>query len=232
MSAPPLSGSIVLGFQVWDAVGWVGQALFTLRVVVQWWASERAGRSVVPRSFWWISLAGSLALVVYVIHRQDPVFLAGVSINTAIYVRNLVLVAREERPRPGARSPWVPVVLGLGVAGAAAVVLYQVGERIVRFDQPPAVLALGFTAQAIWSSRFILQWYASERARRSVLPPSFFVVSTIGALLLFAYAVVRVDWVMMAAFALNPIPYVRNLVLMKRARSEELSAKTAAEDSE
>ncbi len=55
------AGMIVLAFQVWDAVGWVGQALFTGRVLIQWLASERAGRSVVPRSFWWISLAGSLA---------------------------------------------------------------------------------------------------------------------------------------------------------------------------
>ena len=218
MTGTSTCASIVLGFQVWDAVGWVGQALFTLRVVVQWWASERAGRSVVPYSFWWISLVGSLALVVYVIHRQDPIFLAGVSINTAIYVRNLVLLSRPDMPRPGSRNPWVPVLLGLLVAGAAAVILYQVGAQIVDFDVAPAALALGFVAQVVWSSRFILQWYASERARRSVLPASFFYVSTAGAVLLFAYAALRVDWVMMAAFVLNPIPYVRNIVLMKRAR--------------
>ncbi len=219
MSTPPVSAGVILAFQVWDAVGWLGQALFTLRVVVQWWASERAGRSVLPRSFWWISLAGSLALVVYVAHRQDPVFLAGVSINTAIYARNLILIRRAPSATTPTRSPWTPVLLGLGVATAAAVVLWKVGGHLVEFDQPALLLALGFTAQAIWSSRFILQWYASERAGRSVLPASFFIVSTVGALLLLAYAIVRIDWVMMAAFALNPIPYVRNLVLMRRAKA-------------
>lgn len=208
--------SVVLGFQVWDAVGWLGQALFTLRVLVQWISSEREKRSVVPASFWWISLLGSLALLVYVIHRRDPVFLVGVSINTAIYVRNLQLM-RAEGARRRAHSPWVPALVGLLAAAAAGWILWRVGREIVTFDIALPWLLVGFLGQAIWSSRFLLQWYASERAGRSVLPASFFVVSTFGAVLLFAYALGRTDWVMMAAFALNPIPYVRNLILLRRA---------------
>ena len=210
----------VLAFQVWDAVGWVGQALFTLRVLVQWIASERAGRSVVPGSFWWLSLLGSLALVVYVLHRRDPVFLVGVSINTAIYVRNLQLMYKPSPQENAARqSPWVPVVLGLGATACVGFILWRTGTEIVSFDTPLPWLALGFLGQSIWSSRFIVQWYASERAGRSVLPASFFLLSTAGAVLLLVYAIYRVDWVMMAAFALNPIPYVRNLMLLRRAQA-------------
>ena len=62
------------------------------------------------------------------------------------------------------------------------------------------------------------QWYASEKLKRSVLPASFFQVSIVGALLLFVYAIYRVDWVMMAAYAFNPIPYARNLVLLRRQK--------------
>jgi lipid-A-disaccharide synthase-like uncharacterized protein len=215
LASPP-----VLAFQVWDAVGWLGQALFTLRVLVQWISSERQGRSVVPTSFWWISLLGSLALLVYVLHRRDPVFLVGVSINTAIYVRNLQLMhAARVGTEPKRRSPWIPVLLGLLAATAAGWILWQKGTEIVSFDISAHWLALGFVGQGIWSSRFVLQWYASERAGRSVLPASFFIVSTVGALLLLVYAIYRVDWVMMAAFALNPIPYVRNLILIRRTRA-------------
>ena len=220
MTEPGALAAVFLAFQVWDAVGWLGQALFTGRVLLQWIASERAGRSVVPKSFWWISLWGSLALLVYVGHRQDPVFLAGVSINTAIYARNLRLVYRAEDPKRVARNPWIPVASGLGLAAVAGFTLHQLDATVVTFDQPWWGLALGFTAQTIWSSRFILQWYASERQGRSVLPASFFYVSTLGAVLLFGYAVYRVDWVMMAAYVLNPVPYVRNLVLIRRSRQE------------
>ena len=186
-------------------------------------ASERAGRSVVPTLFWWLSLFGSAALVIYVLHRRDPVFLMGVSINTAIYARNLHMLHRPPAAQATSRrrGPWMPVLLGLLAAVAVGLVLWRVGMRIVSFDMPVSWLALGFTAQAIWSSRFIVQWYASERAGRSVLPASFFYVSTVGALLLLVYAIYRVDWVMMAAYALNPIPYVRNILLLRKAARAE-----------
>ena len=90
---------------------------------------------------------------------------------------------------------------------------------MIRYDIPWPWLVVGFTGQALWTSRFVVQWVLSERHGRSVLPPAFFWISLVGAALLFAYAVYRVDWVMMAAFAFNPIPYVRNLVLLRRERA-------------
>lgn len=77
---------------VWILIGFLGQALFSARFLVQWWASERARRSVVPRAFWILSLFGSLVLLSYAIHRQDPVFIFGQSMGFLIYVRNLQLL--------------------------------------------------------------------------------------------------------------------------------------------
>ena len=72
----------------------------------------------------------------------------------------------------------------------------------------------------LWSGRFVVQWIASERRGRSVLPPAFFVMSLAGSVLLFLYAAFQrpPDWVNLAAYALNPIPYARNLVLLARGR--------------
>ena len=79
------------------AIGLVGQLLFTARFMVQWIASERAGKSVVPISFWFFSLGGGLILLGYAIYRQDPVFILGQALGSFIYVRNLMLIAKHKR---------------------------------------------------------------------------------------------------------------------------------------
>lgn len=82
----------------WLAIGLTAQALFTGRFLVQWIATERKGRSVVPKAFWYLSLAGSSLLLVYAIHRRDPVFILGQSFGLVVYVRNLMLWGGERSP--------------------------------------------------------------------------------------------------------------------------------------
>ena len=75
----------------WLVVGFAGQGLFTLRFVVQWLASERSGRVLVPASFWWLSILGAVALLSYAISRRDPVIALGQSMGVVVYIRNLML---------------------------------------------------------------------------------------------------------------------------------------------
>ena len=82
-------------------VGLLGQAFFTARFVVQWIASERAGRSVVPLAFWFFSLGGGLILFGYALYRGDLVFILGQGLGTFVYVRNLMLIAREREGKGG-----------------------------------------------------------------------------------------------------------------------------------
>ena len=81
----------------WLAVGFLGQALFSMRFVVQWLSSERHGRSYIPLAFWYFSIAGGATLLSYAIHRQDPVFIVGQGAGLLIYFRNLQLISRERR---------------------------------------------------------------------------------------------------------------------------------------
>ena len=81
----------------WLALGFLAQALFTMRFLVQWIASERAGRSVIPLWFWIFSIAGGLLLLVYALYRKDPVFIAGQAFGVFVYVRNLHFVLRERK---------------------------------------------------------------------------------------------------------------------------------------
>ncbi|TIR12376.1 MAG: hypothetical protein E5X64_24475, partial [Mesorhizobium sp.] len=70
---------------------------FSMRFVVQWVASEKAKRSVVPIAFWFFSLFGGSLLLIYAIQRQDPVFIAGQALGLFIYIRNLWLIANEHK---------------------------------------------------------------------------------------------------------------------------------------
>ena len=81
----------------WVAIGLFGQLLFTGRFLVQWIASERARRSVVPLAFWYFSVAGGMVLFTYAVYRQDPVFILGQSMGLFIYIRNLWLIYAERR---------------------------------------------------------------------------------------------------------------------------------------
>ncbi len=81
----------------WVLLGFLAQACFTMRFVVQWIASERAKRSVVPVAFLFFSLFGGGLLFIYAIQRQDPVFIAGQGMGLIIYIRNLWLIANERR---------------------------------------------------------------------------------------------------------------------------------------
>ena len=79
----------------WFALGMAGQAVFFSRFLVQWIASERAGRSVVPTAFWIFSIGGGVLLFAYSLYRRDPVFIAGQGLGLFIYLRNLYFVLRE-----------------------------------------------------------------------------------------------------------------------------------------
>jgi lipid-A-disaccharide synthase-like uncharacterized protein len=84
-------------FDLWILFGFIAQFMFMMRFVVQWVASERARRSVVPLAFWFFSVAGGALLLVYAIYRQDPVFIAGQGAGLFIYLRNIWLIWSERR---------------------------------------------------------------------------------------------------------------------------------------
>jgi lipid-A-disaccharide synthase-like uncharacterized protein len=79
----------------WVILGLTAQIVFGMRFIVQWWVSEKAGKSTVPLSFWYLSLAGGVLMLAYAIYRWDPVFMLGQALGLVVYVRNLVLISRE-----------------------------------------------------------------------------------------------------------------------------------------
>lgn len=82
---------------VWLVIGFLGQALFSGRFLVQWLVSERLKKSVIPNLFWWFSIGGGTVLLIYAIHRADPVFIVGQATGLFIYLRNIYLIYKKPK---------------------------------------------------------------------------------------------------------------------------------------
>lgn len=92
MGLSKLASNWRIKFSTWTVIGFIGQALFGSRFLVQWIASEMRGESYVPLAFWFLSVAGGATLLAYAIHRRDPVFTVGQGGGLLIYLRNLWLI--------------------------------------------------------------------------------------------------------------------------------------------
>ena len=82
---------------IWLAIGFMGQALFSKRFLIQWISSEKQKKSVIPIAFWYFSLGGGVTLLSYAIFRLDPVFIVGQAGGLLVYSRNLYFVLRDRR---------------------------------------------------------------------------------------------------------------------------------------
>jgi len=189
------------------AAGWIGQSCFFARFLVQWLASERARRSVVPPAFWWLSLVGSSLSCVYALWRGESLLLVGFVVGALVAVRNLRLVA-------GRASRLAPERVAL--LGLAALLVLLAAELRAPESTPPGWLVAGTLGQVLWVGRFPLQWYLAERSGRSEFPPLFWWVSLAGNLLLLAYALRLRDPIFVLGYLPGPLVQVRNLVLWKR----------------
>ncbi len=87
----------IIKFDGWVILGFVAQAFFTMRFMVQWIASERARKSVVPVAFWFFSIGGGLLLLIYALYRRDPVFIAGQALGLVVYIRNVYFIVMNRR---------------------------------------------------------------------------------------------------------------------------------------
>jgi lipid-A-disaccharide synthase-like uncharacterized protein len=88
---------LISNIDYWLIIGFIGQALFSARFIVQWIKSEKEKKSVFPIAFWYFSIAGGATLLAYAIHRQDPVFIVGQLTGLLIYLRNLYFIVYQRK---------------------------------------------------------------------------------------------------------------------------------------
>jgi lipid-A-disaccharide synthase-like uncharacterized protein len=113
----------------WKCVGWLGNAVFSTRFLVQWYATEKRKQVVVPALFWWLSLAGSLLLLSYaVFNAEDSVFIFAYAFTWFPYIRNLIIHSRNEKSRQICPDCGVKAAPAANFCGQCGARLSAVGE--------------------------------------------------------------------------------------------------------
>jgi len=207
---------------VMPLLGIVAAVIFYGRFYIQWIVSEIRKESVIPVVFWYMSAVGSVMLLLHAAYIRSPVGVLSHSFNIVIYARNLVHIWREK----GALSPLrYALVHGL----IAVVVSMSLGLLVLTWfreyeavsDEPAAVqlqnwfwIGVGVAGQGLFACRFLLQWVASERARKSVVPVAFWYISLAASVLLTSSHVQRGEWIFAVGVGSTIFIYLRNLWLI------------------
>ncbi len=191
-------------------LGFLAQGLFFARGVAQWFKSEKEGEVTSPVIYWQISLLASLLMFSYGVLRHDFAIVIGQSLVYSIYIRNLQL-----------KNAWNKMHLLVRIASILIPVAYWIllvmsgsfNSILRNKDVTFFWMIWGTIAQIIFISRFFYQWIYSEKEKESVLPLGFWIIGTAGSLMIFSYAVFRLDPVLFAAHAIGLFTYIRNILL-------------------
>ena len=203
-------------------LGFIANFLFAGRFFVQWIQSEKQGKSVVSQAFWRLSFVANLAMCLHAyIQLQFPVCLIQ-ALNATISWRNLNLM--------GKRVCRLNTTLRVMAASALLVSVLFFLQGTQEWMRPPTLpwtdsqashasltwhLA-GLLGIVLFASRYWVQWWLAEKHRTSFLGKSFWWISCVGALFSLAYAIRLFDPVNILGFSLGLIPYIRNLMLMRK----------------
>jgi lipid-A-disaccharide synthase-like uncharacterized protein len=193
-------------------IGFLAQALFSSRIIVQWVLSERAKRVVSPTIFWVLSIAASYLLCLYGWLRNDFSIILGQFISYYVYLWNLKLKGVWAKLNVVFRA----VLLLTPVVAALAMTSDSGNFENIFFhnsEVPLWLLLFGSAGQIIFTLRFVYQWAYSRRHSESLLPAGFWIISLVGSSIIISYGVFRLDPVLILGQSFGFVAYVRNLMI-------------------
>ena len=196
-------------------IGFLAQALFSARLVIQWLLSEKARKVVSPTSYWQISILASYLLFVYGWLLDDFAIILGQYISYYIYIWNL-----------NTKNHWkeLPAFIRLVLLLTPVLVIIYLlltwdinGPRLFRnANIPLGLLIFGSMGQIIFTFRFIYQWFYSRHKGESVFPVTFWVLSLLGSAIIVSYGIYRSDPVLILGQSAGFIAYIRNLFILRK----------------
>jgi lipid-A-disaccharide synthase-like uncharacterized protein len=193
-------------------IGFLAQILFSARLLLQWFKSEKAKRVLTPELFWELSLMASFLLFVYGWLRDDFAIMLGQVLTYFIYIRNMQLQKSWQK---------LPTVLRVFLYLFPFVIItYSFNNNLYDIDRlfrnkniSTALLIWGSVAQVVFTLRFIYQWLYSEKNKESSLPSGFWILSLVGSLMILSYAIMRKDPVLFIGQMFGFVVYTRNIYL-------------------
>jgi len=208
------------------ALGFFAQSLFGSRLVIQWIQSEKQGRVVSPTIFWVLSLMASFLFLIYGVLRNDPVILIGQTLSYYIYIRNLQLKGFWKR---------IPLLLKIIITPLPVLILSwisffepEIFKAIIdKSDFTETIMIIGTIGQLMLNLRYLYQWYYSEKAKESLLPLGFWVISFVASIMVVSYAYTKHDPVLLVSQGLGMMAYSRNIYLSLRVVSKSPNNKIA-----
>ena len=194
------------------SIGFLAQILFSSRLIIQWFYSEKKNKIITPSVFWILSLIGSFLLFIYGYLRDDFAIMLGQSLTYFIYIRNLQLQGEWDKLNFLMRF--------LFVTFPAYIVFYYYNNNVIDIDIliketaiPSWLFILGIISQLIFTFRFVYQWIYSENKKKSSLPLGFWLLSISGSILILIYAIFRYDPVLFIGHMIGSLLYARNIYI-------------------
>jgi lipid-A-disaccharide synthase-like uncharacterized protein len=194
------------------SIGFLAQILFSSRLIIQWFYSEKKNKIITPSVFWILSLLGSFLLFIYGYLRDDFAIMLGQSLTYFIYIRNLQLQGEWDKLNFLMRF--------LFITFPAYIVFYYYNNNVIDIDIliketaiPSWLFILGIISQLIFTFRFVYQWIYSENKKKSSLPLGFWLLSISGSILILIYAFFRDDPVLFIGHMIGSLLYARNIYI-------------------
>ena len=199
------------------AIGFLAQAFFSARILLQWILSERAKKVVSPTIYWVLSMLGSYLLCLYGWLRDDFAIILGQLISYYIYIWNLHEKGAWQKVHIAFRTvlfltPLVAVGFALREPGAFV-------ETFFRNDDVPLwQVVFGSAGQVVFTLRFVYQWQYSYRRHESILPLGFWIISLVGSAMIVSYGLFRHDPVLILGQSTGFLAYTRNIFIYHKER--------------
>jgi len=196
--------------------GLIPQTLFSARMFIQWFLSEKSKKVVSPVIYWQLSLIASFLFLIYGWLRVDFAIILGQLFSYYIYIWNMNILHRWKNI-----YHIVRVSLLLTPAIVICILMITAGRDISHLwkDIAFGLLLFGSAGQVIFAFRFVYQWLYSRQYKESILPDGFWILSIVGSISILIYGFIRLDPILILSHSVGCISYTRNLFLSRKKPS-------------